>query len=146
MSQARNLLDDLAMIGATVEPAGTQLILRAGPAAIPAPLVRRIREAKADLLEILAGDTGAADPIAIEQGGRREVDVCRENCIAQWLDQHPNPSPAGRCAYCGQAEWTGAMVVPFGVMPETHAWLHAECWPAWHERRRGEAKRALLPG
>jgi hypothetical protein len=38
------------------------------------------------------------------------------------------------------------VVVPFGVTPGTHAWFHAECWPAWHERRRGEAKRALLPG
>jgi hypothetical protein len=141
MSRATRLLRDLEAIGATVEPAGTQLILRAGPAAIPAALVRRIREAKADLLEILEGE-----PTAVEQGGRREVDVCRENCIVQWLDQHPNPSPAVRCAYCGQPEWTGAMVVPFGVTPGTHAWLHADCWPAWHERRRGEAKRALLPG
>ena len=141
MSRVTGLLRDLEAIGATVEPAGTQLILRAGPAAIPAALVRRIREAKADLLEILAGD-----PTAMEQRGRKDVDVCRENCIAQWLDQHPNPSPAGRCAYCGQPEWTGAMVVPFGVTPGTHAWLHAECWPAWHERRRGEAERALLPG
>jgi hypothetical protein len=143
MSRATSLLRDLEAIGATVEPAGTQLILRAGPAAIPAALVRRIREAKADLLEILAGATGAAT--AFEQGVGREGDVSRENCIVQWLDQHPNPSQAGRCAYCGQPEWTGAMVVPFGVTPGTHAWLHAECWPAWHERRRGEAKRALVP-
>jgi hypothetical protein len=141
MSRATSLLRDLEAIGATVEQAGTQLILRAGPAAIPAALVRRIREAKADLLGLLAGE-----PTAIEQGGRREVDVCRENCIAQWLDQHPNPSPAGCCAYCGQPEWTGAMVVPFGVTPGTHAWLHPDCWPAWHERRRDEAKRALLLG
>jgi hypothetical protein len=30
MSAARELLDDLALIGATVEPAGDRLILRAG--------------------------------------------------------------------------------------------------------------------
>src|SRR3981081_2566087 len=143
MSRATSLLRDLQAIGATVEPAGTQLILRAGPAAIPATLVRRIREAKADLLERLAGQPGAAHPSALEQGDRRDVDICRENHIAQWLDQHPSPSPAGRCAYCGLSEWTGAVVVPFGVTPGTHAWLHAECWPAWHERRRGEALRAL---
>ena len=49
MNAARGLLNDLAMIGATVEPAGDRLILRAGPTAIPAALVSRVREAKADL-------------------------------------------------------------------------------------------------
>ena len=54
MNAARELLDDLAMIGATVEPAGDRLILRAGPTAIPAALVNRVREAKADLIATLA--------------------------------------------------------------------------------------------
>jgi hypothetical protein len=53
MSTARDLLDDLAMIGATVEPAGDRLILRAGLTAIPATLVNRVREAKADLMTSL---------------------------------------------------------------------------------------------
>jgi hypothetical protein len=50
MSTARDLLADLAGIGARIETAGEQIILRAGPTAIPAGLVRRVREAKADLL------------------------------------------------------------------------------------------------
>ena len=54
MSAARELLDDLAVIGATVEPAGDRLILRAGHVAIPARLVNRVREAKADLIATLA--------------------------------------------------------------------------------------------
>ena len=54
MNAARELLDDLALIGATVEPAGDRLILRAGPMAIPARLVNRVREAKADLIATLA--------------------------------------------------------------------------------------------
>jgi hypothetical protein len=53
MSAARDFLDDLAMIGATIEPAGDQLILRAWLTAIPAALVSRVREAKADLLAAL---------------------------------------------------------------------------------------------
>ena len=53
MSAARDLLADLDLIGAKLEPVGDRLILRAGPTAIPAGLVRRIREAKADL----TGDT-----------------------------------------------------------------------------------------
>jgi hypothetical protein len=65
MSQARNLLDDLAIIGATVEPAGTQLILRAGTTAIPATLVRRVREAKSDLIAILAASSEPERPRAV---------------------------------------------------------------------------------
>jgi hypothetical protein len=51
MNVARDLLADLAMIGATVEPAGDGLILRAGSTAIPARLVSRVREAKAELVK-----------------------------------------------------------------------------------------------
>ena len=57
MSAVLHILDDLAGIGATIKPAGDYLILRAGPTAIPAALVSRIRETKADLLATLAGGT-----------------------------------------------------------------------------------------
>lgn len=40
MSAARNFLADLALIGATLEPGGDRLILRAGSTAIPDMLVR----------------------------------------------------------------------------------------------------------
>ena len=33
------------------------------------------------------------------------------------------------------------VVVPFGT--DNHAWLHPECWPAWHEARRSQAIVAL---
>jgi hypothetical protein len=49
MNAARDLLDHLAMIGATVEPAGDRLILRAGPTVIPAALVNRIARPNPDL-------------------------------------------------------------------------------------------------
>ena len=54
MNIARDLLADLAIIGATVEPSGDRLILRAGSTAIPATLVNRVRAAKADLIAMLA--------------------------------------------------------------------------------------------
>jgi uncharacterized protein len=61
MSATRNLIADLALIGARLEPAGDRPILRAGPTTIPAALVRRVREAKADLLATLRwGDTTSA--------------------------------------------------------------------------------------
>jgi hypothetical protein len=65
-----------------------------------------------------------------------------EHCIVEWLNANPRRSPAGCCTWCGKAETPSAMVLPFGV-GEHHAWLHAECWPAWHQSRRGEAAIAL---
>jgi hypothetical protein len=53
MSAAPALLIELAAIGATIDPAGDRLILRAGATAIPADLVRRIRNARAELLATL---------------------------------------------------------------------------------------------
>ena len=64
-------------------------------------------------------------------------------CVIEWLNQHPTPSQSGRCAWCGKPETPSAVVVPFGTEPGTHAWLHAECWPAWYQRRRAEADMAL---
>jgi hypothetical protein len=63
--------------------------------------------------------------------------------IVEWLNQHPAPSTPGRCAWCGRTETPGAVVLPFGTEPGTHAWLHAECWPAWYRARRADATEAL---
>jgi hypothetical protein len=64
-------------------------------------------------------------------------------CVIEWLNQHPTPSAPGRCVWCGKPESPSAVVLPFGAEPGTHTWLHAECWRAWHQRRRGEAVKAL---
>jgi hypothetical protein len=74
---------------------------------------------------------------------RAEAEVqAFECCIVEWLNRNPSFSPAGRCAWCGKPEIPSAMVLPFGA-GEHHAWLHAECWPAWYQRRRKEAVLAL---
>jgi hypothetical protein len=102
MSVARNLLEDLAGIGATIKPAGDRLILRAGRTAIPAALVSRVREAKADLLAILAGGADRSNPgsnQAEEHGRRPQHDPTGRRTvefrIVEWLNQHPNPSAPG---------------------------------------------------
>jgi hypothetical protein len=64
-------------------------------------------------------------------------------CVGEWLNQHPAPSAPGRCAWCGKVERQGAVVLPFGTEPGTHAWLHGECWSNWHQARRAEAIVAL---
>jgi hypothetical protein len=66
-----------------------------------------------------------------------------ECCVIDWLNQHPTPSTPGHCAWCGKAESPGAVVLPFGTEPGTHAWLHADCWPVWYQARRAEAIAAL---
>jgi hypothetical protein len=64
-------------------------------------------------------------------------------CVVEWLNRNTSFPLAGRCAWCGKPETPNAVVVPFGTEPGTHAWLHAECWPAWHQSRRREADTAL---
>jgi hypothetical protein len=54
VNPARELLGELAVIGATIKPAGDQLILRAGPSTIPADLIIRIRQPKTELLDALS--------------------------------------------------------------------------------------------
>ena len=120
MSSVPSLLHDLEIIGATVRPAGDHLVLRAGDQAVPGELVRRIRQAKRDLLEYLA-----------------------EQSVVEWLDRHPSPSTPGRCAFCGEPETAAAVVLPFGVEPGSHTWLHAGCWQPWHLQRRSIAQAAL---
>jgi hypothetical protein len=66
-----------------------------------------------------------------------------ECCVVEWLNVNPSPSPPGRCTWCGKPEMASAVVLPFGTEPGTHAWLHAECWPAWHQVRRADAIAAL---
>ena len=65
-----------------------------------------------------------------------------ESCLVEWLNRNPSSSPAGRCAWCGKPQTPSAMVLPFGA-GEHHAWLHADCWPAWRQSRRSEAVLAL---
>ena len=135
MSRTASLLQDLLALGATVEPAGTQLVLRAGHKPIPATLVRQVREAKNDLIAMLTASTG--DECGAAASNSREARIIR------WLDSHPAPSPPGACAWCREREGPGALVVPFGVQLGTHTWLHPECWPAWRESRLAEARRAV---
>jgi hypothetical protein len=65
-----------------------------------------------------------------------------ESCIVEWLNFNPMPSSWDRCTWCGKPETSSATVLPFGT-GEHHAWLHADCWPAWHQSRQAEAAAAL---
>jgi hypothetical protein len=147
MNTARDLLEHLADIGASIQPAGDRLVLRAGPKGIPATLLSRVREAKADLIAALA--VPAVDRPSVADARRRDLgsSLCVtqrfEASIVKWLNDHPAPSEPERCAWCYKPHSPSAVVIPFGNEPGGHTWLHVECWPAWHRARRARAAAEL---
>jgi hypothetical protein len=85
---AARLLSDLAVIGADIEPAGDRIILRAGASAIPAGLVGRIREAKAELLVMLA--TRPAERLRAEKvGAAPEAELVAPSA---WFERVASPA------------------------------------------------------
>jgi hypothetical protein len=145
--RARDLLDHLAKIGATVEPAGDRLILRAGPTGIPASLVGRVRKEKADLIAALAAPevrgSHEAQTYPRQSGCSQCMKQTTEASVVKWLNDHPAPSEPGRCVWCHKPHSPSAVVIPFGDEPGGHTWLHVECWPAWHQARRAKAAAEL---
>jgi hypothetical protein len=125
MSVARELLDCLADIGATVRPAGgNRLIVRAGPKPVPAELVRRLREAKVEILALVAplsetkDRAKVADPAEArhwhDRFAARIVHWCHDDrgweeaerlafgeLILAWHRFHGARPEPGRCAGCG---------------------------------------------
>jgi hypothetical protein len=95
MSSTRDVLRRLEEIGASIEPAGDRLVLRAGAKPVPASVIRRVREAKPELLAVLTkkaasvlavapsfarvlvladGEPAADQPCALRRGKVQELD------------------------------------------------------------------------
>ena len=64
-------------------------------------------------------------------------------CVVEWLNRYPARSAPGRCVACGDREYGYDPLLPYGVEPTGHAWLHSRCWEAWHAARKREAAAAL---
>ena len=98
--------------------------------------------------------TAAPDEAAVAAEALTQVDPAPslkfEQHVVRRLDEHPEPSEPGRCAYCGEMETGARPVVPFGTVPGTHTWLHSGCWRAWRGQRRFRAVMVVgsgkLPG
>jgi hypothetical protein len=135
--------DDLLLDAATMPPASVVDALRRHKAEVVA-MLRSGRDGwSAENWRLFFEERAA---IAEFAGGlpRTEADAqAVACCIVEWLNRNPSPSAPGRCAWCGQAESNDAVVLPYGVEPGTHIWLHAECWPAWQDTRRSQAREAL---
>jgi hypothetical protein len=67
MTAAGDILSALRSIGATIQPAGDRLVLRAGSRPVPASMVRRAREAKPELLALLCQEAVPAEGAQISR-------------------------------------------------------------------------------
>jgi hypothetical protein len=66
-----------------------------------------------------------------------------ECCVVEWLNRNFERSPSGRCLACGGGDHAHDALLPHGIEPTGHVWLHSRCWPAWHAVRKAEAVAAL---
>jgi hypothetical protein len=121
MSAAKQLLECLGELGATVRPAGDQILLRAGPKPIPADLVKRLRELKTELVRELEVAETSADIDDQPAWWRRhyllrtinwEISAVRPESEARgiawgeledrWHRLHGARTPEWQCAGCGE--------------------------------------------
>jgi hypothetical protein len=137
---------------------GSDLVLRA-PAPPPATVLEALKRHKQAIVSLLLRrqltHRTVADWQAFfhERAGISEHDgglprekaeeLAFDHCVAEWLMCHPVQSSPGRCHGCGRGDEQAGIVLPFGIEASGHAWLHAECWPAWHAKRWEEAVAAL---
>ena len=155
---AAQVLTEARSIGIQVQLDGDDLLLEA-PAPPPSNVLEALSRHKAEIVKLLRPradgwstedwrlyfDERAA--VAEFNNGLTHADAeahAFECCIIQWMNRNPGLlSVGGRCVWCGRAETDDALVLPFGTDPGTRAWLHAECWPAWHQARRAKAAAEL---
>lgn len=163
MTAAREVLDRLAEIGATVRPVGDHLIVRAGARPVPAQLVRRLREAKKEVLAALA--PAANPPWSLDRGGSerawwhrhfiiriiaRELGGYRSrsdaellafaDMILEWHRRY-GARPDHRCAGCDAEllDFAGILVDCDGVRVLFDALRRDGCIIAYGRRWRGAA-------
>ena len=169
MSTVRELLDRLAAIGATVEPAGDHLVLRAGATAVPATLVTHLRQAKAEVLialatveserpEVAASDVRAvgdatdwraffAERVAIRQyeAGYPRSQAERlawGDTINAWHMACGERAPAWRCAGCCKPiSGAEALTLPDGT--RVH-FAGLDCLTRYGAKWRAAASRVLV--
>lgn len=174
MSAADKLLRQLARLGATVEPAGGHLILRAGATSVPAGMVARLRKAKAEVLETLVPTTSApiasanwrahdwhrlyseklrywAAPRRDTQGSNTAyaINEARElawgEVVAIWHKHHGARPNIGICAGCG--ELVGEPGINALLLADgTRVHLHGDlhCLTTYGSQWRRAATRALV--
>jgi hypothetical protein len=162
MNTANDLLDRLAEVGATVRSDGDdRLLVRAGANPIPADLVRRLREAKAEVLAMVAPAGHPSQNLGPGGSERawwqrhfiirtigRQLDGYRSHreaelhafgdMIVEWHRRHGARSGPRRCAGCNDElpDFAGIVVDRDGVRVHFDAARHNECIIAYGQRWR----------
>jgi hypothetical protein len=54
-------------------------------------------------------------------------DEAERHRIVEWLNAHPVSSDPDTCCWCDEPERSGDVLLPFGMEPSGHAWLHGRC-------------------
>jgi hypothetical protein len=136
---------------------GDDLVLEASTPP-PAEVLDALSRHKAEIVVLLrpAGDGWSVEDWQVffdERAGivefdgglpRAEAEVrALACCVVEWLNRNPERSPAGRCLGCGDREYAHDPLLPYGVEPTGHVWLHPRCWTGWCEARKAKAVSAL---
>jgi hypothetical protein len=144
--------------GLELEVDGDDLLLAAS-APPPASVLEMLSRHKAAVVALLqpGGDGWSAENwwsffderagIVERKGGltRVQAEECAfACCVVEWLNRNFVCSPQGRFFACGGDDHTHEPLLPFGIEPPGHVWVHSRCWPAWHADRKAKAISALL--
>jgi hypothetical protein len=144
-------------VGIEIETDGDDLVLEASapPPAVVLDLLSRHKPAIVALLRPGPDGWSAEDwqahfaeraGIAEFGGGlpRTEAEArAFECCVVEWMNRNFERSPPGRCLACGGGDQAHDALLPHGVEPTGHVWLHSRCWSAWHAGRKADAGAAL---
>jgi hypothetical protein len=165
LSGTTELLDHLSEIGATVTVTGDRLILRAGSTDIPGYIVKRVKEARLELLEALnhreprfesaVGDTEHDAAwwrreyhvrTARRSIGKRSCEEAEElawgDVQIQWHTLHGRKCPTGFCAGCDEPIGGGPLF-DMGDGNRVH-FDNRDCLILYGDRWRADATRGLL--
>ena len=136
---------------------GNDLVLNAASAP-PAAVLDVLSRHKAEIVVLLrpAEDGWSADDWQVffdERAGIVEFDGglprpeaearAFECCVVEWMNRTFERSPPGRCRACGGGDHAHDVLVPHGIEPTGHVWLHSRCWPDWYAGRKADAAEAL---
>jgi len=150
-------LESARAVGVHVEIQGDELLLEA-TSVPPTAVLEAISRHKTEIIALLRPSRdgwSAADwqgffderaGIAEFDGGlsRREAEVqAFACCVVEWLNRNPERSQPGCCLACGGREKGHDALLPFGIEPAGHVWLHGHCWAAWYAERKAKAASAL---
>jgi hypothetical protein len=154
MTAVRELLDRLAEVGATVSRVDDRLILRAGSRPVPAALVKRVHQARGELLVAISPSKAEGQVwqrrfmvLTSEwRAGNRDLDSAKrlawEDLANEWHKKHGRRWPPSQCAGCGKPlAGREAISLPDGNK------VHIEpinCVIDFGRRWRDEAKTALV--